>query len=114
MAEQAEPITRPKLARWLFERGLKRRDAAAPLGVTPQAVGRYIRPFGDPLRQVPGLEVMERVVAWTGGEIRPADFYPPELSAAPSGGAADERRSPAQAEPVHGEPGSRPDAETQP
>lgn len=68
-------IPRPKLALWMFLRGLKLRDATQPLGVQAEQVRRYCLPFGDPLRVVPPAAVMTKIVQWTAGEVGPADFY---------------------------------------
>ena len=77
-------ITRPKLALWMFQRGLLPKHAAPELGVGREQVRRYCLPFGDPLRAIPTEGVMERIVAWTRGEITPADFYPPKLFGKPA------------------------------
>lgn len=83
----APPIVeRPALALWLFQRGLKHKDAAEPLGVGVEQVRRYCLPFDEPMRVVPPMPVMRRIVAWTKGEIGPGDFYPQQLR----GGAAND------------------------
>lgn len=68
-------IPRPKLAQWMFERDLKLKDAQGPLGVKLEQVRRYCLPFTDPMRAVPSPKVMARIIAWTGGEVRPDDFF---------------------------------------
>lgn len=78
-----EPVARPKLARWMFERGLKPRHATGPLRIGELSVRRYCKPFGDPERRIPDEQTMARIVAWTAGEVTPADFYPPHLSEQP-------------------------------
>lgn len=75
------PISRPKLALWMFERNLRAPDIADLIGVSSEAVRKYCLPYDDVSRQVPGLAILEKIVALTGGEVRPADFYPPHLSA---------------------------------
>lgn len=71
---------RPKLASYLFERGLRAVDVAGHLGVQANQIRRYCMPFGSTLRAIPSIPVMEKVVEWSGGEITPADFYPPHLN----------------------------------
>lgn len=70
----------PKLARWLGHNRINNAAAGRALGVSGEAVRRWCLPFDDKGRQVPGLTQMERIVAWTGGAIQPADFYPPHLT----------------------------------
>jgi hypothetical protein len=76
-----KPIPRPKLARFIFDRGLDLKQAAEPLGCSYEQVRLICLPFGDERRRVPGSELMARIVVWTENAITPADFYPPELSA---------------------------------
>lgn len=76
------PLRRPKLAQFLFERDLSFAAAGEQLGRTREWVRLICLPFDDPRRRVPDLDDMERIVAWTGGEVTPADFYPPELNGA--------------------------------
>lgn len=80
MAQPPEPLERPKLARWMWERGLKWADGATALGVSGEQVRRYCLEFGHTQRQLPSREAMERIHAWTNGAITPADFYPPHLN----------------------------------
>lgn len=79
MSETPEPVERPKLARWMWDRKLKPTDAAEPLGVTPEQVRRYCLEFGHSNRTVPGREVLARIAAWTRGEVVERDFYPPHI-----------------------------------
>lgn len=79
MNEPPLRVERPKLARWMWERRLKARDAAAPLGVSPEQVRRYCLEFGHPDRSIPGADVLDRIVVWTGGEVTERDFYPPHI-----------------------------------
>ena len=73
-------VSRPKLAKWMFERGIKPAEAARHIGVSAVTVRQYIRPFGDLARQVPSQSVLAKIIAWTQGDVTVADFYPPELS----------------------------------
>lgn len=73
---------RPKLARWMFERDLRLKDAVGPLGVGMEQVRRYCLPFGDPLRAVPSPKAMQRIIAWTAGEVTADDFFEPVIKAA--------------------------------
>jgi hypothetical protein len=81
-----EKLERPLLALWMWERGLKPKDGEAPLRKSYETIRRYCLPYTDPNRQVPDPETMELIVRWTGGEVTPPTFYPPELNG--------ERRSP--------------------
>jgi hypothetical protein len=82
-SEPSQPRPKPKLAQWLFDRDVKPPAAAAKLGVSPMQVRRYLLPFHDPRRQIPGEEVLRAIVEWTAGEVTVADFYPPDLSGRP-------------------------------
>ena len=79
----------PGLAEWLARHKMLPGEFAARIGTTREAVRKYCLPFSDAGRQVPGLKIMERIVAASGGELSPADFYPAHLSAG-SGDAGDE------------------------
>jgi len=86
MTELTDPpsiVPRPKLAVWMYVRGLKPKDGAAPLGVKGEQVRRYCLPFDDPMRVVPPPKVMPRIVAWTAGEITANDFHPSLAGAEP-------------------------------
>lgn len=89
MSEVPEPVERPKLARWLWDRKLKPADAAPHLGVSAEQVRRYCLEFGHVDRQVPRTEVMEKILALTGGEVTAADFYPPHIRGAVPAEAAE-------------------------
>jgi hypothetical protein len=69
------PVSRPALARWLFERDLSYADAAAHLGCSTEMVRLLCQPFGDPDRRVPGPGLMRKIIALTAGEIDPNSFY---------------------------------------
>ncbi len=58
-------------------------EVAAIGGVSTMQVRRYELPFSDKSRQVPREEVMRRFIAWSGGELKPADFYPSEMTREP-------------------------------
>lgn len=79
MSELPDPVERPKLARWMWDRKLKPTDAAKPLGVTPEMARRYCLEFGHPNRAVPGPEVMAKIADWTAGQVVERDFYPPHI-----------------------------------
>lgn len=77
LAERApDVVQRPKLAVWMFARGLRMPAAARTLGVSTEQVRRWCAAFDDPIRRIPRPEMMRRIVDWTGGEVTPADFYP--------------------------------------
>lgn len=82
-----EPIElrdRSKFATWIGQRALTFVTVGAVIGVGPQQVRHYCRAWTDTKRQVPRQEVLERIVAWTQGEVTAADFYPPHLNGADS------------------------------
>lgn len=74
-----DPVERPKLAHWLWVRGLKPAHIAAHLQVTPEAVRKYCLEFGHPARAMPGREVLARISELTKGEVAERDFYPPHI-----------------------------------
>ncbi len=75
------PLERPKLAEFLWRRDIRGPEAGRILGRSRQWVALVLLPFNDPRRRIPDPEDLERIHAWTCGEITPADFYPPELNA---------------------------------
>ena len=75
------PIGRTPFDRWCWERGLELKEIGEAIGCSHEHVRAIRKPFGHPDRRVPSSRVMATIVEWTGGEIKPADFYPPELSA---------------------------------
>lgn len=74
------PKPLPKLAFWLFERGIPRGLFAERIGRKRQQVDQYCLPFDNPDRDIPVPAVMEQIVELTGGQVTPADFYPPHLN----------------------------------
>lgn len=74
-----EPVERPKLATWMWERNLRPKAAATPLGVSAEQVRRYCLEFGHEDRAVPGKDVLTRIEAWTQGAVTERDFYPPHI-----------------------------------
>lgn len=60
-------------------------EVGAVFGRTPEWVRLVTLPFGDAKRRVPSAEDIARAFEWSGGEIKPADWYPPELSRDASG-----------------------------
>ena len=75
-----KPVDRPKLARYMWDRHLLLKQVAAAIGCSHEQVRLMCLPFGDARRRVPVEGLMARIVEWTDGEIRPADFYPPDLN----------------------------------
>ena len=59
-----------KLATYLSEHNMSGASLAARVGVSRQAMARYVA--GD---RIPVREIMTRIVAVTGGAVTPADFY---------------------------------------
>lgn len=69
-------LERPKLAQWMWLRGLRAKDGADALDCGVELVRRLCLPFGDPLRRIPSERMMLQIQAWTDGDVGPADFYP--------------------------------------
>lgn len=78
-----QPVARPALYRYYRERGLSLAEVGAVFGKSAEWVRLACLPFDDPRRLVPSAEDVALAHRWTGGEIGPADWYPPELSAGP-------------------------------
>ncbi len=71
------PLVRPQFATALFEAGLDYQQAAVALQSSRETIRLICLPFNDPRRRVPNRKLMQRIVDWTEGKIRPADFYEP-------------------------------------
>lgn len=78
------PRPRPALDRFLSDRRISYRRAAAPLQTSHETVRLICLPFDDPARRVPNKALMERIYRWSAGEITANSFYPfgPEAPAA--------------------------------
>jgi len=74
---------RPKMDRWLRDRGLGASALGERWKITPQGASRYLLPFGHERRITPSEKQIADALAWTGGEVVAADWYPAELSGAP-------------------------------
>lgn len=79
MRATPSPIARPKLASWLFERGISNAAAAAALECSEQTILNMCKPFGENSRTVPREALLEKIVAWTEGAVTAVDFYPAHL-----------------------------------
>lgn len=80
MSSEPQVQPRPKLAQWMFERGLKPADAEREIGVGRERLRRMCLPFGDPNRIKHVKEdVLTRIIEWTRGEVTAVDFIAPEL-----------------------------------
>jgi hypothetical protein len=79
-----DPLIRPKFARFIWERDLTDREAADQLGRSRGWVQLLCLPFDDPRRRIPSAADVELIFDWSRGEIGPADWYPPRLSAPPA------------------------------
>lgn len=78
-----DPLFLPKFAIWCFQRRLKLREIGTAIDCSPESARRYQLAFGNPDRRVPDEDRMNRIVAWTQGEVQPGDFYPsPSVAAA--------------------------------
>lgn len=80
MGPAPEPILKPKLAGWMFDRSISAQAAAGVLGCSKQTVLNINKAFTDATRSVPRDDLMARIVDWTEGEVTAADFYPPHLN----------------------------------
>ena len=83
MTEQPTFKPRPKMDRWLRDRGMGTRHLGERWGITPQGASRYLLAFGDRRRIVPDEDKIADALEWTRGEVVAADWYPAELSGAP-------------------------------
>jgi len=79
MTAPPEPVERPKLARWMWDRNLKPRDLAASFGVSQEQVRRYCLEFGHPDRAMPRRDVLAKIERFTQGAVTERDFYPPHI-----------------------------------
>lgn len=75
-----DPVLRPRLALFIWERNLDLKVVAEAIGCSHETVRRLCLPFGDSKRRVPAEELMSRILDWTGGQITAGDFYPPHLN----------------------------------
>lgn len=72
-------IGRNKFDEWCWRRGVELREAAKSLDISIETVRRIRLPFSHKARRVPSAELAERIFAYTGGDVGPADFYPAHL-----------------------------------
>lgn len=79
MTPPPTPVSRPKLADWMYARNISVTQAAEHLNCSRGTVQNIIAPFDATSRTVPREALMERIVAWTGGAVTAGDFYPPHL-----------------------------------
>ena len=80
---------RPRLARWLFDRGLEFRDGGDYFGCSHETLRLVCLPFDDPKRRVPNKELMSAIYAGTAGEITAIHFFPEQLTDASAPEPAD-------------------------
>ena len=83
MTDQLPLRPRPKMHRWLTDRGLGATALGQRWGITPQGASRYLLPFDDGRRIIPGPDKIEDALRWTQGEVGAADWYPSHLSGGP-------------------------------
>ncbi len=75
---------------WLIEREITPKQAAFRLGVSAQAVYRYLLEPGSKHFRRPIDDVMAAIYVWTEGAVTPTDFYRlPDLPARTSCEAAE-------------------------
>jgi hypothetical protein len=77
-----DPIARPLLARWVWERFPTWRDAGEFFEMSGEAVRAACLPFEDKARSVPRPATLERIRHLTGGAVPPESFYPSTASVA--------------------------------
>ena len=82
MTDQLTLQPRPKMDRWLRDRGQGATALGERWGITPQGASRYLLPFGHPQRITPSEERIADAFSWTRGEVVAADWYPAALSGA--------------------------------
>lgn len=70
-----EPIARPALALWVWQRFHKFKDAGEYFGMSWEAVRSACLPFGHPDRSVPRRDTLQRIFDLTDGEITPDSFH---------------------------------------
>jgi hypothetical protein len=80
MRTPPDPVLKPKLAGWMFDRNITVTSAAGELKCSKQTISNITQPFASASRTVPHQDLLERIVAWTGGEVTAGDFYPPHLN----------------------------------
>jgi len=69
------PVNRPALARFIWERNLRWKEAGEQLGMSGEAVRLACLPFADDDRTIPGKDNLQRIFEWSGGEITPDSFH---------------------------------------
>lgn len=77
MPDTPRPCPRPLFDSWLRVRNLNFSRAAALLGCSRETVRRICRPFGDPGRRAPKLDLIEKIEALTEGAVTRFDFVEP-------------------------------------
>lgn len=64
-----------KFGRWCLDHGFDTRDAAEALQCAPGQAWQYMIPLDHARFTMPRTPMMQRIFAWTGGEIEPQHFY---------------------------------------
>ncbi len=82
------PKPRPKWALFLWLRGLTPDDVTPLLGRSREYMRQLGLPWTDAKRAEPTQEEIARIAEWTGGEIGPADWAPPDITAVKPEGVA--------------------------
>lgn len=78
-AKLPDPVERPKIARWLWDRNLGPRWLAAQVGVSAEQARRYCLEFGHPDRAIPRPAILAKIQDVTERAILERDFYPPHI-----------------------------------
>jgi len=85
IGSKASAENRPKLWRYYREQDFTVIEVARAFGRSREWVRRVCLPFGHPDRLTPSEKDVVAAYEWSRGEIGPADWYPPGLSANLSG-----------------------------
>lgn len=83
--EPPDPRPRPKLARYMFERGLKPADVSEALDgkVSDELIRLVTLPFDHPAFREAKPWLIEAVRKWTRGEVGAADWTAPQPESVP-------------------------------
>lgn len=73
-----EQQTRPKIAHFIFERGLSLRAAARKLGCSHEQLRRVALPYDHPKFRAPSDRLRAKVAVWSKGHVGIDDWAPAE------------------------------------
>lgn len=72
-----DPLQRPPLAAWIWERSYTNREAAALFGVSHEQLRLWCLPFTNLARVAPRPEQRIKIAQVTAGAVAPESFDPP-------------------------------------